>query len=170
DHIGLDLFGKALANDRCRNMATAEAGNARDFLVFLDQRIGLPVDVLDRNLDLDFALGGACLRSTLRGRAVLRAFFDLSRAHNYLSGAAAAAESGGKRFRCDALCRKVECKDSGRATSNRGGGFPTHQSNGRGLRVARTPRGICNLKPNLLSNCQSPITYYKCLFPVGSRS
>ncbi len=46
-------------------MAAAEAGNARHLLIFLDQRVGLPVDVRDRNLNRDFALGGALFRSTL---------------------------------------------------------------------------------------------------------
>ena len=52
DHVGLDLFRKTLANNRRRNMAAPEAGNARHLLIFLDQRFGLPVDFFDRNLDL----------------------------------------------------------------------------------------------------------------------
>src|SRR6266478_3596000 len=87
DHVGLDLFRKALANNRRRNMAAPEAGNTRYLLIFLDQRIGLPVDVRDGNLHLNLALGGAFL-----GRAVL----GLSGTHSNLSKASAAAESEGK--------------------------------------------------------------------------
>src|SRR5271154_4895519 len=72
-------------------MAAAEAGNACHLLIFLNQRVGLPVDVCDRNLNRDLALGGACLGRNFRGRAVL----DISGAHSCLSSAAAAAESGG---------------------------------------------------------------------------
>jgi len=54
-------------------MAAPEAGNARHLLIFLNQRIGLPVDILDRNLNLNLAFG--------------RAFFGLSGAHSYLSKA-----------------------------------------------------------------------------------
>src|SRR5208282_786296 len=68
-------------------MAAAEAGNARHLLIFLDQSVGLPVDILDRNLNRDLALGGAFFR---------RAFFNISRAHSCLSSVAAAAESGEK--------------------------------------------------------------------------
>src|ERR1019366_5281575 len=102
---------KTLANNRRRNMAAPEAGNTRHLLIFLDQRIGLPVDILDRNLNLNLAFGGAF---------VGRAFFGLSRAHNHLSRTAAAAEPGGKWLGCDAMCRNLECKDSRRATSNGG--------------------------------------------------
>ena len=70
-------------------MAAPEAGNTRYLLIFLDQRIGLPVDIRDRNLHLNLAFGGAFF-----GRAV----FGLSGAHSNLSKAAAAAESGGKRL------------------------------------------------------------------------
>ncbi len=67
DHVGLDFFRKTLANNRRRNMAAPEAGNARHLLIFLDQRIGLPVDILDRNLNRNLALGGAGFRRTFRG-------------------------------------------------------------------------------------------------------
>ena len=67
-------------------MAAPEAGNTRYLLIFLDQRIGLPDDVRDRDLHLNLALGGAFL-----GRV-----FGLSGAHNCLSKAAATAESEGK--------------------------------------------------------------------------
>jgi len=55
DHISLDFFGKALANDGGRHVATPEAGNARHLLVFLNERLGLPVHVRDGNLDFDLA-------------------------------------------------------------------------------------------------------------------
>src|SRR5208282_2365057 len=83
----------------------------------------------DRNLNHNLALGGAGFRRTFRGRA----FFGLSRAHNYLSSTVAAAESGGKGLACNALFRIAECKDYRRATSNGGGGCPPHQSNGPGF-------------------------------------
>src|SRR6267378_4703467 len=92
DHVGLDLFRKPLANNRRRNMAAPEAGNTRYLLIFLDQRIGLPVDIRDRNLNLNLALGGAFFGRAVLGRAVL----DISGAHKCLSKAAAAAESEGK--------------------------------------------------------------------------
>ena len=38
DHVGLDLFGETLADNRRWNMAAPEAGNARHLLIFLDQR------------------------------------------------------------------------------------------------------------------------------------
>src|SRR5260370_39094896 len=91
DHVGLDLFRKTLSNNRRWNMATPEAGNARYLLIFLDQRIGLPVDIIDRNLHLNLAFGGVLFSG---------AFFGLSGAHNYLSKAAAATESVGKWLRC----------------------------------------------------------------------
>ncbi len=72
DHVGLDLFGKTLANNRCRNMAAPEAGNARHLLIFLDQRVGLPVDIRDRNLNLNLALGRAFLGRAFFGRAFFR--------------------------------------------------------------------------------------------------
>jgi hypothetical protein len=100
DHVGLDLLRKTLANDRRRNMAAPEAGNTRYLLIFLDQRIGLPVDIGDRNLHLNLAFGGAFF-----GRAVL----GLSGAHSNLSKTAAAAESGGKRLG-DALCLSLSVK------------------------------------------------------------
>ena len=87
DHVGLDLFRKALANNRRWNMAAPEAGNTCYLLIFLDQRIGLPVDIRDRDLNLNLAFGGAFL-----GRAVL----DISGAHSNLSKAVATAESEGK--------------------------------------------------------------------------
>ena len=80
DHVGLDLFGEALTNNRRRNMAAAKPGNTGDFLIFLDQRVGLAVDVRDRNLNLNLALGAA--------------FFCFSGAHNYLSKTAHGREGG----------------------------------------------------------------------------
>ena len=68
-------------------MAAPEAGDTRYLLIFLDQRLGLPIHILDRNLDLNLTLGGAFL-----GRIFVRTIFDLSRAHSYLSSVAAAAE------------------------------------------------------------------------------
>ena len=85
-------------------MTAPEAGDARYLLVFLDQRFGLPVDVLDWNLDLNLALGGAFL-----GRIFVSTIFNLSRAHNYLSSAAAVAESG-QMFCSNALCRDLSVK------------------------------------------------------------
>jgi hypothetical protein len=63
-------------------MAAPEAGNTRYLLIFLDQRIGLPVDIRERDLNLNFSFRGA--------------FFGFSGTHNCLSKAAAAAESEGK--------------------------------------------------------------------------
>jgi len=76
DHVGFDLFGKTLANNRRRNMAAPEPGNARHLLILLDQRFGLPAHFFGRHLDLDLAFGGAFFG---------RAFVDVSGAHNYLS-------------------------------------------------------------------------------------
>ena len=73
-------------------MAAPEAGNTRYLLIFLDQRIGLPVDIRDRDLNLNLALGGAFLGRAVLGRVVL----DISGAHSNLSKAVAAAESEGK--------------------------------------------------------------------------
>jgi len=106
DHVGLDLLRKTLANNRSRNMAAPEAGNARYLLIFLDQRIGLPVDICDWNLHLNLALGGAFVGRAVFGRAVL----DISGAHSNLSKAVAAAESGGKSLDCDALCLSLSVK------------------------------------------------------------
>ena len=69
-------------------MAAPEAGNVRYLLIFLDQRLGLPIHILDWNLNFNLALGGAFF-----GRIFVRTIFDLSRAHSYLSSPAAAAES-----------------------------------------------------------------------------
>jgi len=71
-------------------VAAAEAGNACHLLIFLDQEVGLPVDVLEWNLDLNFALGGAAFfDGTVVRRTVFdRRIFDLSRAHSNLSNAA----------------------------------------------------------------------------------
>jgi hypothetical protein len=76
-------------------MAAAEAGNACHLLIFLDQRVGLPVDILDRNLNRDLALGGAGFGRNF-GRSFRGcAFFSIRGAHSCLSSAVAAAESGG---------------------------------------------------------------------------
>jgi hypothetical protein len=83
-HVGLDLFGKALANDRRRDMPAPEARDAGHLLVFLDQRIGLAVDIRDWNLNFDLTFGGAFFA---------RIFFGFGGAHNSLSQAPAAAES-----------------------------------------------------------------------------
>src|SRR6266852_1324180 len=106
DHVGLDLFRKTLANNRRRNMAAPEARNPRYLLIFLDQRIGLPVDIRDRDLHLNLAFGGAFFGRAFLGRAVL----DISGAHSNLSKAVAAAESGGKWLDCDALCLSLSVK------------------------------------------------------------
>jgi len=74
DHVGLDLFRKTLANDRRRNVAAPEARNARHLLIFLDQRIGFAGDMLDRNLNLNLAFGGAFF-----GRVFVGRIFGLSR-------------------------------------------------------------------------------------------
>src|SRR5277367_5464147 len=89
DHIGFDFFRETLTDDGRRNVAAAEAGNAGHLLIFLDQRFGLSIDVRDRNLNSDFALGAAAARAFLSS-----VFFCFSGAHNYLSSAAAADESG----------------------------------------------------------------------------
>ncbi len=82
DHIGLDLFGKTLANNRRGNMAAPETGNASHLLIFLDQRFGLAGDVRDWNLNLNLAFGGTVFRI---GDGFGRVFFGFSGAHKYLS-------------------------------------------------------------------------------------
>src|SRR5579859_1220261 len=106
DHVGLDFFGKTLADNRRGNVAAAEAGNSRHLLIFLDQRVGLPVDVLDGNLNYDLAFGGAVFRRAFFGRTI----FGLSGAHDYLSKTAMAAESGEKLPRCDAGAASLSVK------------------------------------------------------------
>src|SRR6202165_1086086 len=92
-----------ISSERRRNMPAPEAGNTRYLLIFLDQRIGLPVDIRDRNLHLNLAFGGAFFGRAVLGRAVLgRAVLDISGAHSNLSKAVAAAESGGKWLGCAA--------------------------------------------------------------------
>src|SRR5271157_4401706 len=105
-------------------MAAPEAGNARHLLIFLDQRIGLPVDVLDRNLNHDLAFRGA--------------FFSFSGAHNYLSKTAAPAETGGKSLGCDAGAATLSVKtlEEQRQTA-KGDDLPTKVT-ARAFRVART--------------------------------
>ena len=132
NHVGFDLFGKTLADDGRRNMAAPEAGNACQLLIFLDQRIGLAIDIRDRDFDLNLALGGAFpgytfLGCVFLGRAIRRVFlgravFNLSGAHKVPFQCGRGSRVGRKLLRCDTLYRNPECKDSRRATSNGGGG------------------------------------------------
>src|SRR5215831_16549250 len=54
DDIVLNVLLEALADDRGGNMALAEARNAGEFLVLLNESIGLASDFLGGNLDFDF--------------------------------------------------------------------------------------------------------------------
>src|SRR5438094_8250987 len=71
NHFALDVFGKTLADDRRWHMATPETGQARKFLIFLDQRFGLTGHFLGGNLDLNFpfdtvsGFGGAHVSSSV---------------------------------------------------------------------------------------------------------
>ena len=69
-------------------MASTEARDASHFLILLDQGVGLPIDVGERNFDLDLATGDAVFVSISA-----RVFFGFSGAHIHLSEAGAAAES-----------------------------------------------------------------------------
>ena len=59
DHIALQVFGKTLADDGGGHMSAAEAGDARQLLIFLDQGIGLAVYFLDGNFNRDLPPGAA---------------------------------------------------------------------------------------------------------------
>ena len=52
DHITLQVFGKTLADDGGGHMSAAEAGDARQLLIFLDQGIGLAIYFFDGNFNL----------------------------------------------------------------------------------------------------------------------
>src|ERR1700690_1983110 len=102
-------------------MAAPETGDARDLLIFLDQRFGLAANFRRRYLDLDLAF---------------RALFCFCGAHSLPFKASAAALSRGEAGRewlrskaWNIMCRKHEFKDMQRATSNARTTFLTHQSN-----------------------------------------
>ena len=59
DHIALEIFGKTLTDDGGGHMPAAEAGDTRQFLIFLDQGIGLAGDFFDGNLNRDLPSGAA---------------------------------------------------------------------------------------------------------------
>ena len=58
-HVALQIFGKTLADDGCGHMSAAEAGDARQLLIFLDQGFGLAVHFLDGNLNRNLPPGAA---------------------------------------------------------------------------------------------------------------
>src|SRR5215472_1292036 len=57
DHVGLDVFGKPLANDRRRYVSLAEAWQAGQLLILLNQSLSLACYSVRRNLDCDLSLG-----------------------------------------------------------------------------------------------------------------
>ena len=106
-------------------MAAPEAGNARDFLILLNQGLGLAANFRRRYLDLDLAL-----------RALFCRLSCFCGAHSLPFKASAAAWSRGGAGRgwlrskaSYIMCRKHEFKDMQRATSNARTMFLTHQSN-----------------------------------------
>ena len=60
-HIALDAFGKALLNNGGGGMAGAEAGDAGQLLILLDQGLGFAGNVGGRDLHLDLPFGAAGL-------------------------------------------------------------------------------------------------------------
>src|SRR6267154_486906 len=77
-HVGFDFFREALANDRGRDVTAPEAWDTRYLLILLDQGFGLAVDVRERNLDFDLALGGAFFRGAVFAQAFLGVFLGRS--------------------------------------------------------------------------------------------
>ena len=59
DHVALQVLGKTLTDDGGGHMSAAEAGNARQLLIFLDQGFGLAIYFFDGNFNLDFPSGAA---------------------------------------------------------------------------------------------------------------
>src|SRR5580698_4697640 len=121
DDVGLDLFRKALANNRRWNVPAPEARNPGDLLIFLNQGLGFTANFGGRYLDLDLAF---------------RTLFCFCGAHSLPFKASTAAWSRGgagrEWLRSKALyimCRKHEFKDMQRATSNGRTIYLTHQSN-----------------------------------------
>ena len=54
DHVLTDAFGKAAANQRFGHLAGAKAGDARLFLIPLDDRAKAARNFIGRHFDLDF--------------------------------------------------------------------------------------------------------------------
>ena len=52
DNLALDVLSKALANDGGRNLAFAEAGNARQLLIAVHHAVGLRSYYVSGNLDV----------------------------------------------------------------------------------------------------------------------
>jgi hypothetical protein len=57
-HFALDVLRKALPNDRSRNFALAEAGDASQLLKLLDDDFGLPGHFLSWDVDFNLAFAG----------------------------------------------------------------------------------------------------------------
>jgi hypothetical protein len=110
DDIALDAFGKALLNDRGGGVAGAEAGDAGQLLVLLDQGLGFAGNIGRRDLHLDLPFGATA---------------GFSGAHVYLSvcppAVSGARAQSGPAPKPPAYI--LECKDRGRAASNAGGYF-----------------------------------------------
>ena len=75
DHITLQVFGKTLADDGCGHMSAAEAGDARQLLIFLDQGCSLAIYFFDRNLNCNLPPGAA---GGLSGAHICLSGFDRS--------------------------------------------------------------------------------------------
>ena len=75
DHIALQVFGKTLADDGCGHMSAAEAGDARQLLIFLDQGCSLAIYFFDRNFNCDLPPGAA---GGLSGAHICLSGFDRS--------------------------------------------------------------------------------------------
>ena len=75
DHVTFQVFGKTLPDDRRRHMPAAEAGNARQLLILLNNCLGLAIYVLDGNFNRNFPPGAA---AGLSGAHICLSGFDRS--------------------------------------------------------------------------------------------